>query len=82
MNGDAASIEAEYVRALDSYKRNFNESGKGVAVFRGNKAHMKGGGIKSYDYSVITVLILMEVYILKVTQQWMAEACIWVKVQS
>ena len=54
MNGDAASIEAEYVRVLDGY-RNFTESGKGVAVFCGNKAHMNGGGIKSDDYSITTV---------------------------
>ena len=44
-------VEAEYVGAVDS---NFNESGKGVVLFRGNVATSDGGGIQmAYDSHLI-----------------------------
>ena len=57
MNGDAANIEAEHVRVLDTCNGHFNESGitKGVAVFRGNIAFSEGGGMKSDDGSDIII---------------------------
>jgi predicted outer membrane repeat protein len=57
MNGDSemSSIEAEHVRVLDIiyYKNNFNESGKGVALFRGNMAFQGGGLQFAYDSDII-----------------------------
>jgi predicted outer membrane repeat protein len=48
MNGetDTANTEAKNVSVLDSYNGNFNESGKGVAMFHGNIAFLEGGGVK------------------------------------
>ena len=46
MNGKTTSIDAEYVRVLDSYNCNFNDSGKGMALFYENMAILEGGGIK------------------------------------
>jgi predicted outer membrane repeat protein len=48
MYGDMASI--------DSYSSKFNDSGKRVAVFRGNIAILEGGGIKCISDSDISIL--------------------------
>ena len=52
MNGTTTSIDSEYVRVLDSYNCNFNDSDKGMAMFYENMAII-GGGIKcEYDCDI------------------------------
>ena len=55
-NGGKESKANEFVRVLDGSYGNFNESGKGMAMFCGNMAASEGGGIKSADDSDIRII--------------------------